>query len=125
MIRIPSKRGKSTRVEVRNPDPSANPYLTLAVLLKAGLDGIKKNMDVPQERKLNLYELSQEEKDALGIDSLPADLEKALAALAENEIIKEALGKHAYTHYVQGKEEEWKDYILRVTEWEKERYLGL
>lgn len=125
MIRIPASRGEGTRVEVRNPDPAANPYLTLAVLLKAGLTGIEKKYVLPDPRKQNLYELNAEEVQAEQIETLPTSLEEAVQEFKKDEIIKELLGEHAFTHYVLGKELEWDAYRTSVSDWEKARYLGL
>ncbi|GJM69295.1 hypothetical protein HMSSN036_15110 [Paenibacillus macerans] len=91
MIRIPASRGLSTRVEVRNPDPAANPYLALAVMLKAGLDGIKKELPLVEPVDRNIYVMSEEERVEEGIPSLPADLKEALGELLRSEIIPRRL----------------------------------
>src|SRR6476619_6229232 len=99
MIRIPASRGLSTRVEVRNPDPAANPYLAMSVLLKAGLDGIKRELSLPTPIDRNIYIMSEEERVEEGIPSLPADLKEALNELIRSEVICDALGDHALAHF--------------------------
>ncbi|MCP3775652.1 type I glutamate--ammonia ligase [Paenibacillus sp. MZ04-78.2] len=125
MIRIPASRGLSTRVEVRNPDPAANPYLALAVMLKAGLDGIKKKMQLPPPTNRNIYVMSEEEREEQGIPSLPVDLKQALDELLRNEVICGALGDHALAHFVELKEIEWDIYRTQVHAWERDQYLTL
>jgi len=127
LIRIPStgkKRGKSVRAELRCPDPSANPYLAFAVMLAAGLDGIEKEMDCPAPvNDINLYELTPEEKEKLGVSELPGSLAEALEEMDTNPVIKEALGPVVFETFKRAKWAEWKEYITRVTDWEVERYL--
>lgn len=123
LIRIPAKRGPSTRIEVRHPDPSCNPYLATAVLLKAGLDGIKKGMVPPPPTDKNIYSMSQEERDSKGIRTLPGSLEEAIAALEEDDVIKEALGSHIYERLTTAQKYECEQYRTRVHQWEIEQYL--
>lgn len=123
MIRIPASRGLSTRIEARNPDPSANPYLALAVMLKAGLDGIKKKMELPPPVDRNIYIMSDEELAEAGITSLPANLDEALKELVQDEVIVEALGDHAFNHYCELKFIEWDMYRTQVHQWERDQYL--
>jgi len=125
MIRIPASRGLSTRVEVRNPDPAANPYLALAVMLKAGLDGIKHKMQLPLPTDRNIYVMSEDEREDQGIPSLPANLKEALDELLRDEIICDVLGDHALTHFYELKEIEWDMYRTQVHQWEREQYLTL
>lgn len=125
MIRIPASRGLSTRVEVRNPDPAANPYLALAVMLAAGLDGIKKELPLVNPVDRNIYIMSEEERIEEGIPSLPADLKEALNELLRNEVITEALGDHALTHFFELKEIEWDMYRTQVHAWERDHYMRL
>jgi glutamine synthetase len=125
MIRIPASRGLSTRVEVRNPDPAANPYLALAVMLKAGLDGIKNKMQLPPPTDRNIYVMSEEEREDQGIPSLPLDLKIALDELLRDDVICDALGEHALSHFVELKEIEWDIYRTQVHAWEREQYLTL
>jgi glutamine synthetase len=123
LIRIPAKRGMSTRVELRNPDPSCNPYLALAVCLKAGLDGIKNKIQPPPACDRNIYHLTPADRLELGIGSLPGSLEEALVELAKDDIIKETLGEHVYGKYVEAKQAEWDNYRIRVHPWEVNEYL--
>lgn len=123
LIRVPAKRGTSTRIEVRNPDPSCNPYLAMAVMLKAGLDGIKNNINPPAPVDRNIYKMNFEERKAMNIESLPGDLLEALRELDKDEVIKSALGEHIYEKLVEGRMEEWKEYAMQVTPWEVKQYL--
>ena len=123
LIRVPSPRGNSTRLELRNPDPSCNPYLALSVCLAAGLDGIKRGLTPPQEITENIYELTSLERKARGVGSLPDSLKSAIDALRDDELICSVLGTHALLQYLAGKEEEWLSYCTRVSSWEIERYI--
>ena len=123
LIRIPAARGQSTRVELRCPDPACNPYLALALCLAAGLDGIEKGMTPPPEITENIFEMCGEERCQKGIDNLPGSLKEALEALKQDELMMEALGDHASSQYIAGKEAEWNDYRTRVTNWEIEKYI--
>lgn len=125
LVRIPTSRGPSTRVELRSVDPSANPYLAMAVLLKAGLEGIKNKLTPPAPVNRNIYEMTKEERNEAGIISLPDTLHFALEELRKDEIIKEALGEHIYTNFVEAKEIEWNIFRSYVTNWEREHYLKL
>ena len=123
LVRIPAKRGASTRVEVRNPDPTCNPYLALAAMLSAGMDGIKNKIEPPAAVDRNIYKMEDEERIALGIGSLPGNLLEALVELEASELIKGALGSHIYEKFRQGKLEEWNEYNIQVTPWEVSSYL--
>ncbi len=123
LIRVPAPRGSSTRIELRNPDPSCNPYLALAVCLAAGLDGIKRSLTPPEEVTENIYELSPAVRKARGVGSLPDSLKAATDALRDDELICGVLGTHALLQYLIGKEEEWLAYCTRVSSWEIERYI--
>ncbi|WP_106767786.1 type I glutamate--ammonia ligase [Paenibacillus faecalis] len=125
MIRIPASRGLSTRVEVRNPDPAANPYLALAVMLKAGLDGIKRKLPLPAPIDRNIYVMSDEERIEEGIPSLPANLKEAVNELLRDEVICDALGDHALAHFFELKEIEWDMYRTQVHQWERDQYLTM
>ncbi|MHA0855293.1 type I glutamate--ammonia ligase [Paenibacillus sp. CMAA1364] len=125
MIRIPASRGLSTRVEVRNPDPAANPYLALAVMLKAGLDGIKNELKLPDPVDRNIYIMSEEERVEAGIPSLPADLKEALNEMMRSEVITSALGDHALAYFHELKEIEWDMFRTRVHQWELDQYMTL
>ncbi|MFD2332004.1 type I glutamate--ammonia ligase [Cohnella sp. GCM10020058] len=123
MIRIPASRGLSTRVEVRNPDPAANPYLALAVMLKAGLDGIRNKTALPAPVDRNIYVMSEEERIDAGIPSLPLNLREALSEMLRDEIVCDALGDHALTHFYEMKEIEYDIYRTQVHQWERDQYL--
>ncbi len=123
LIRIPAKRETSTRVELRNPDPSCNPYLATAVMLKAGLEGIKNKIEPPPPTNSNIYEMSLEERERNQIGKLPADLNEALECLSEDEVVKEALGPHIFERFIHAKSMEWYDYSTTVHPWETDNYL--
>ena len=123
LIRIPATRGEGRRVELRNPDPSANPYLVLAVCLAAGLDGIKNKIEPDAELRENVFELTEDDKERLGIESLPADLHEAVEELKADEFIKDVLGSHISNKYVEAKEAEWNEYRSAITQWEIDEYL--
>lgn len=125
LIRIPSSRGVSTRVEVRSVDPAANPYLAMAVILKAGLDGIKNKMTPPPAVDRNIYVMNKEERRANGVEDLPATLYAALEELGKNKTIREALGEHIYANFVDSKEIEWDMFRTSVHPWEREQYLKM
>ena len=123
LIRIPASRGNGTRVELRNPDPTANPYLTLAVCLAAGLDGIKNKIEVPESVDCNIYEMTPGERRAAGIENMPADLKEAVDCLVADEFLCSVLGEHITTKYVEAKMKEWENYTTRVSQWEIDEYL--
>ena len=123
LIRIPASRGQGTRVELRCPDPSCNPYLALAVCLAAGLDGIEKGMTPPPEIQENIFAMAPDERKAKGIDALPGSLEEALIAMKQDKLIMDTLGGHVTSQYIAGKEREWDEYRTRVSSWEREKYL--
>ena len=123
LIRIPATRGLGTRVELRCPDPASNPYLALALCLAAGLEGIEKKMTPPEQIKTSIFEMTSEERFAAGIDNLPGSLEEALAEFKKNPMMKDILGDHIYTKYIEAKEEEWNEYRMQVTKWETDTYL--
>ena len=124
LVRIPDKRGTGTRCELRLPDPSANPYLALAVQLAAGLDGLERRLVPPDPVDKNIFEMSFRERRRFRIDDLPRDLHEALEYLEKSPVIQAALGKHIYERFVEAKREEWQEYIGQVSEWELKRYLG-
>lgn len=123
LLRVPASRGLSTRAEVRSVDPSANPYLALAVICKAGLEGIKDKEEIPNEINDNIYEMTLEERQDLGIGDLPSTLHTALKALREDTVIQDALGKHIYRQFLNSKQIEWDIYRQQVSEWELNQYL--
>lgn len=125
LVRVPATRGVGTRVELRMPDPSCNPYLALAVMLRAGLDGIEKRIDPGPPVNKNIYRMSRRERRHLKIDELPGNLSEALDELEKDDLVKETLGPHILEHFVEAKRNEWFDYIRQVSPWEIERYLGV
>ncbi len=125
LIRVPSARGQGTRIELRNPDPSANPYLVLAVCLTAGLDGIKRGLTPPPSVDTNIYELSSEEREKKGIGSLPGSLHNAIEVMNEDTLVMNTLGKHISGIYTEAKLKEWNEYRMQVTPWEYEKYFRL
>jgi len=123
LIRIPATRGQGTRVELRSPDPSCNPYLELAVCLAAGLDGIEKGMTPPAEITENIYAMDEDARDARGISALPGSLEEAIEALEADQLVLDTLGSHVAENYIEGKRKEWDEYRTRVSSWEREKYI--
>jgi len=124
MARVPARRGVGTRVELRMPDPSCNPYLAFAVMIAAGLDGIEKKIDPPEPVNKNIFAMSHREKRRLRIDELPPDLNEAVRAMKKDEIVREALGEHIFQHFLEAKLAAWEDYIAAVHPWELDRYLA-
>lgn len=125
LVRVPATRGASTRLELRCPDPTTNPYLALTLCLGAGLDGIRNELVPPGSIDLNIYNLDTAERSDLGIESLPGNLSEAIQELHKSSFIQELLGPHIYSAYTTAKEREWESYITQVTNWEIERYLTL
>lgn len=128
LIRIPRySEGKhqSTRIELRSPDPSCNIYLTFAVMLKVGLDGVRKNMMPPKPVEEDIYNLSDDKLAELDINTLPRSLWQALKELKKDKLVQEALGKHVYERYIEAKTNEWYDFRLQVTQWELDKYLTI
>lgn len=123
LVRIPNTRGNGTRVELRNPDPTANPYLSAAVLLAAGLDGIRRKLKPPVSQPANIFHLSPQERAAAGIGSLPGSLEEAIAAYEADTYIRQTLGDHVDEKYLTAKKKEWSDYRMQVHAWELDQYL--
>lgn len=110
-------------MELRAPDPSCNPYLALAVMLRAGLDGVERDLDAPEPVRENIYEFDESKRRDYGIETLPGNLNSALDALEEDEVILDALGDHVAEKFLQAKRQEWNDYKPVVTEWELDNYL--
>ena len=125
LIRIPRYspgREQATRCELRCPDPSNNPYLAFAAMLKAGLDGIKNKLMPPEPVEENVYHLDEQQRTEAKIDTLPGSLGDALAELKKDELMKETLGQHTYYIYIESKKKEWDGYRTQVTRWEIEKY---
>ncbi|TXR98708.1 type I glutamate--ammonia ligase [Bacillus sp. SH7-1] len=125
LVRIPASRGISTRVEVRSVDPAANPYLVMATLLAAGLDGIKNKLTPPAAVDRNIYVMTKEEREEAGIVDLPATLAQALVTLQSNEVVCGALGEHLLEHFIEAKEIEWDIFRTQVHQWERDQYMSL
>lgn len=124
LIRIPASRGMGTRTEVRCPDPACNPYLAFAMMLGAGLDGIKNDLPVPDAVNADIFEMTAAEKKEAGIASLPANLYEAVQELKASPIALEALGPHILEKYIEGKEQEWDSFRIAITDWEHKTYLS-
>ena len=124
LVRVPATRGMGTRVELRSPDPACNPYLELAVLLAAGLEGIRKDMTPPEPVSANIYDMSEQERLENGIENLPSTLLEAINYMKADPFIREVLGDHAYDKYTEAKKLEWDEYSTRVSQWEIDRYLS-
>ena len=123
LIRIPASRGQGTRVELRCPDPACNPYLSLAVCLAVGLDGIAKGMTPPPEVTENIFTMTPATRKRRGIEALPGSLEEALIAMKKDRLVMAALGQHVTSQYIAGKEAEWQEYCTRVSSWERDKYI--
>ena len=123
LIRVPAARGDATRVELRMPDPSCNPYLALAVMLRCGLEGIDRRTDPGPPINKNIYRMSHRERRHLKIDELPANLSDALDAVEKDDLVRDTLGEHIFSHFIEAKREEWFDYTKQVSPWEIQRYL--
>jgi glutamine synthetase len=123
LIRIPAARGETTRVELRSPDPSCNPYLALALCLAAGLDGIQRGLTPPPEFRENLYALSEAQLKEAGIRRLPESLEAALDAMERDSLVMDTLGPHVSQAILEAKRKEWMEYCTRVSSWELEKYM--
>ncbi|WP_440953286.1 type I glutamate--ammonia ligase [Methanococcoides sp. FTZ1] len=125
LIRIPATRGMGTRVELRNPDPSCNPYLAFAVMLEAGLDGIRNKIDPGESLKMNIFKLSEQEREDMGIDALPGNLKEAIDNMKKSKFVRNALGDHVFENYLAAKTAEWDNYKARVHQWELDTYLSI
>lgn len=128
LVRVPMyKPGKenATRIELRSPDPACNPYLAFAVMLAAGLDGIERGLDLPDDVDDDVYEMSQGERDRRGIGTLPGDLDEAILAMEGSSLVREALGDQVFEWFLRNKKVEWMNYHTRVTPYEIEEYLPL
>ncbi len=124
LIRIPSRMGDSTRIELRSPDSAANPYLALAVCLEAGLEGIRSKTEPPKPVERNIFEMTMEERLEAGIEALPASLGEAVDALEADELIRSVLGEHICSKFIAAKRREFADYRAYVSRWELDRYLS-
>lgn len=123
LVRVPAKRGNATRVELRSPDPSCNPYLALAVILQSAIDGLKNKKEPVMPIENNIYDMTHKERKRSKIDALPGSLIEALNLLEKNDVVKAALGEHIYNEFVTAKYKEWDDFRTFVSQWELEKYL--
>lgn len=123
LIRVPSARGTATRLELRCPDPSCNPYLALAAILSAGLDGIENRIQPPEPVNRNLYDMSYEDRCAGQIGALPASLEEAICEMRQSEFARELLGDHIFNKYIEAKLKECEGYKTQISKWEIDAYL--
>lgn len=124
MIRIPARRGMSTRCELRMPDPACNPYLALTVMLAAGIDGITSNITPPPPIQRNIYEMSVRDRRKHKIKELPGTLREAIKVMQRDNVIKDALGEHVFDHFIEAKTVEFDNYRVHVHDWELEHYLA-
>ncbi|MFO7772885.1 MAG: glutamine synthetase family protein [Dehalococcoidia bacterium] len=128
LIRVPEYRPgreKSTRIEFRSPDPACNPYLAFSVILAAGLEGIEKEYQVPDPVEENVYDMTDEERQKRGIGTLPASLLEAILLTEKSELVRKALGEHAFSAFIQNKKIEWDHYRTQVTDYELKKYLPI
>ncbi|MDD2688586.1 MAG: glutamine synthetase family protein [Candidatus Omnitrophica bacterium] len=128
LIRVPMyKPGKekATRIEYRSPDPACNPYLAFAAMLAAGLDGIEKEYKLPEPANDNIYHMDEEQRDRLGIKSLPEDLLEAIKITENSKLVKECLGEKVFEYFIRNKKVEWDEYKAQVTQYEIDKYLPI
>jgi glutamine synthetase len=123
LLRVPAPKGEATRLELRSPDPSCNPYLTLALILEAGLDGLQNKLEIPSPVEINTYNLTPEQEKELNIQRLPSNLSLALEEMKKDTYIKDVLGEHVFNKYISAKEAEWISYNSIVHSWEIDNYL--
>lgn len=124
LIRIPAAKGDGARMELRSPDPAANPYLVLASILRAGLDGIKNKIEPPESVTGNLFSMSEQERQQRGIEALPGTLMEAVSCMEQDDFMRQTLGDHVFAQYIALKKEEWDRYRRQVTDWEINEYLN-
>jgi glutamine synthetase len=128
LIRVPMyKPGNenATRMELRSPDPACNPYLTFAVMLAAGLEGIENKYELPEPIEQNIYEMCEEDRDALSIKTLPGSLDDAIAITEKSELVRKCLGDHVFYSFIKNKKIEWETYRKQVTDYELKKYLPI
>ena len=123
MLRVPKVSGDDTRIELRSPDSSANPYLALAVALRAGLEGIRKQIAPPAPVEGNIFAMSDAKLQAAGVESLPATLIEAIRELEKDELVRDTLGEYIAPLYISAKKKEFLEYSAQVSQWEVDRYL--
>ncbi len=128
LIRVPMYhpgQEKATRCEFRSPDPACNPYLTFAVMLQAGLEGIEKGYEIEDPMEMNLYDLSDKEREEMGIQTLPESMGDAIKEIEKSELMKNALGDHIFSRFIELKKKDWNDYRVQLTQWEMDNYLSI
>jgi len=125
MVRIPATRGRTTRTEIRSVDTSSNPYLAMAVILAAGLDGIESELPLISSINENLFALTPDQREKLGVKNLPDNLKEAIDLLKESQLMKESLGEHIFNKFIDLKSKEWDEFRKTVTEWEIKKYIKL
>jgi glutamine synthetase len=128
LIRVPAvrpHRRQATRIEFRCPDPACNPYLTFAVTLACGLDGVDRSLPLPEPVEEDVYHLTEEDLVRRSVGTLPGTLGEAVQELERDEVVREALGDHVYSHLIEAQKQEWDAFRTHVTEWERERYLEI
>jgi len=128
LIRVPEYRPgreKATRIEFRSPDPACNPYLCFSVMLAAGLDGIKNNLQAPTPIEENVYEMTAEQRKERHISTLPGSLSEAVQLAESSSLVREALGEHVFNSFIENKKKEWDDYRTQVTEYELKKYMPI
>ena len=125
LVRVPIARGNSTRLELRSVDPSANPYLAVAALLEAGLDGLRNKIEPAAPVDRNIYAMDDEEREANNIQDLPSTLHNALKALKTDKVVQDAMGPHLYQNFLEAKRLEWDAYRQEVSQWERDQYLEM
>lgn len=123
LVRIPATRGEDTRIELRSPDPSCNPYLALALCLAAGLDGMRRRIEPPQSLDMDMNLLSEEERRSYGIENLPRNLKEAVEEFEKDPLMREVLGEEVCRKYAQAKRREWEAYNAQISAWELQNYL--
>ncbi len=123
LIRVPASKNSEKRIELRCPDPSANPYLVLACLLKAGLKGIKENISAPKSIEKNIFDMSAKEREEENIRCLPKNLQEAILEMKNSSLVREVLGEHIFNKYIEAKNLEWDEYTKQVHQWEIDKYL--
>jgi glutamine synthetase len=125
LVRVPARRGLGTRLELRSPDPSCNPYLAFAAMIAAGLDGVRKGSEPPPPVRGNIYDMNGPERQRLGIDSLPGSIEEAVQELLRDEVIVSAIGEHIIGRFVDAKRIEAEAFRKQVHQWELDQYLSV
>lgn len=124
LVRVPSARGLGTRIELRSADPACNPYLEMALCLLAGLDGVERKLKPAESITKNIFNMSEEERADEQIDTLPGSLEEAVDCLEADGFVKDALGNHVFTKFIEAKRKEWDGYRTSISQWEIDNYLA-